>query len=79
MIGACEARETGSIHVRSIGGVGLMAARPARTSLIYHLGLEGLGELAMEDEPEERVSRDMGLADDRDSKVQSRYEVLPLN
>ena len=69
MTGACESRETGSTLVRPIDGMGLMAARPARTSLIYHLGLEGLGELAMEDEPEDRVSRDMGLADDRDSKV----------
>jgi hypothetical protein len=30
-------------------------AKPARTSLIYHLGLEGLGELALDNEPDEDV------------------------
>ena len=31
-------------------------ARPARTSFIYHLGLEGLGELALLNEPDDDVS-----------------------
>ena len=34
----------------------LMAAKASRTSAIYHLGLEGLGELSLENEPEQDVS-----------------------
>ncbi len=59
------------------------SGRPARTSLIYHFGMEGLGELELEDEPDQTVSylTESKLRADRDRawKGASHYEEHHLN
>lgn len=49
---AIEEGELYSVWVRNLTRTG----KPSRTSLIYHLGLEGLGQLRLETEGDDSVS-----------------------